>query len=218
MTEEQDLFRDSFRRFLDKEVVPNIDEWSQQGQVDREVFTQAGAAGFLGFAVPTEFGGGGVRDFRYNLVLNEEVQAAVVPARGSASPSTPTSASRTCWTYRRRPKEPLAPGVAAGELITAIAMTEPVAGSDLAGIGTTARRDGDDYVVNGSKTFITNGINADLVIVAVKTDPGERHRGIRFSWPNGGWRDSSAAATWTRSGCTPRTPPSCFSTTCASRS
>jgi alkylation response protein AidB-like acyl-CoA dehydrogenase len=177
--EEHDLFRDSFRRFLDKDVVPNIDAWSQQGQVDRGVFTEAGAAGFLGFAVPTEFGGGGVRDFRYNLVLNEEVQAAVVAGPGLGL----TLHTDICLPYLLDltdddQKSRWLPGVASGELITAIAMTEPGAGSDLAGIATTARRDGDDYVVNGSKTFITNGINADLVIVVVKTDPGQRHRGI----------------------------------------
>ncbi len=177
--EEHDLFRDSFRRFLDKHVVPHVNAWSQAGVVDRTIFTEAGFAGFLGFAVPPDFGGGGVRDFRYNLVLDEEIQAAVVAGPGLGL----TLHTDICLPYLLdltddEQKARWLPGVASGDLITAIAMTEPGAGSDLAGIATTARRDGDDYVVNGSKTFISNGINADLVIVAVKTNPEQRHRGI----------------------------------------
>jgi len=143
------------------------------------VFEEAGRAGFLGFAVPTEYGGGGVRDFRYNLILNEEIEDAVVAGPGLGL----TLHTDICLPYLLdltddEQKARWLPGVGAGELVTAIAMTEPGAGSDLASIATTARRDGDTYVVNGSKTFITNGINADLVILAVKTDPTERHRGI----------------------------------------
>jgi alkylation response protein AidB-like acyl-CoA dehydrogenase len=177
--EEHELFRESFRRFLTKHVVPGLDGWDRTGRMDRAVFAEAGEAGFLGFAVPQQFGGGGTKDFRYNLVLNEEVQAAGVAGPGLGI----TLHTDICLPYLLDltdddQKARWLPGVSSGELITAVAMTEPIAGSDLAGIGTTARRDGDTYVVNGSKTFITNGINADLVITAVKTDPSERHRGI----------------------------------------
>jgi alkylation response protein AidB-like acyl-CoA dehydrogenase len=177
--EEHELFRESFRRFLAKHVVPHRAAWDRCGVMDRAVFTEAGGAGFLGFAIPTEYGGGGVRDFRYNLILNEEVQAAVVAGPGLGI----TLHTDICLPYLldltdEEQKARWLPGVASGELVTAIAMTEPGAGSDLAGVSTTALRDGDSYVVNGSKTLITNGVNADLVIVAVKTNPTERHRGI----------------------------------------
>ncbi|MGH3912901.1 MAG: acyl-CoA dehydrogenase family protein, partial [Pseudonocardiaceae bacterium] len=137
------------------------------------------AAGFLGMAIPEEFGGGGVGDFRFNAVLGEEVMHAGAAAVGLGL----TLHNDICLPYfldlatdeqRRR----WLPGIASGELITAIAMTEPGMGSDLAAMATTAIRKGDHYLVNGSKTFITNGINADLVITAVKTDPQARHRGM----------------------------------------
>jgi alkylation response protein AidB-like acyl-CoA dehydrogenase len=177
--EEHDLFRASFRRFLDKEVVPRNDEFERDGVVDRSVFARAGSAGFLGMDVDEAYGGGGVRDFRYNLVIGEEVQAAAVNAAGLGI----TLHNDICLPYFTRltdddQKARWLPGICSGELVTAIAMTEPGIGSDLASMTTTARRDGDHYVVNGSKTFITNGINADLVITAVKTDPEQRHAGM----------------------------------------
>lgn len=176
---EHDQFRASVRRFLDTEVRPRHDEFERAGIVDRSIFRRAGDAGFLGFAVPEEYGGGGVRDFRYNAVLGEEAQAAGLASAGLGL----TLHTDICLPYfldltTDGQKARWLPGIASGELITAVAMTEPGAGSDLAGIATTAVRDGDDYVVNGSKTFITNGINADLVIVAVKTDPSRRHAGM----------------------------------------
>src|SRR4029077_10253593 len=135
--------------------------------------------GFLGMAIPEEFGGGGVADFRYNLVIGEEVKSVGANAAGLGL----TFHNDICLPYFLRyctdeQRARWLPGIASGELITAIAMTEPGIGSDLASMATTARRDGDVYVVNGSKTFITNGINADLVITAVKTDPTQRHQGI----------------------------------------
>jgi alkylation response protein AidB-like acyl-CoA dehydrogenase len=177
--DEHELFRSSFRRFLDKEVVPHHDRWEHDGIVDKDLFRKAGAAGFLGFAVPEEHGGGGTRDFRYNLILGEEIQAAGVGAAGLGI----TLHTDICLPYfldltTEEQKARWLPGIASGELVTAVGMTEPGTGSDLAGIATTAVRDDDHYVVNGSKTFITNGINADLVITAVKTDPAERHAGM----------------------------------------
>ena len=145
----------------------------------REVFALAGRGGFLGMAVPERYGGAGAEDFRFNLVIGEETQRAGVGGFGLGI----TLHNDICLPYfltycDEAQRERWLRGIASGELITALAMTEPGIGSDLADMSTRARRDGDHYVVDGSKTFITNGINADLVIVAVKTDPSERHRGI----------------------------------------
>jgi long-chain-acyl-CoA dehydrogenase len=177
--DEHELFRDSVRRFIAAEVAPHHEQWERDGLVDRAMFTSAGAHGFLGMAVPEQYGGGGVEDFRYNLVIGEEIQRAGVNAAGLGW----TLHNDICLPYflslgTDEQKARWLPGICSGELITAIAMTEPGIGSDLASMTTSARRDGDDYVVNGSKTFITNGINADLVITAVKTDPTQRHRGM----------------------------------------
>jgi alkylation response protein AidB-like acyl-CoA dehydrogenase len=184
-TAEHEAFRDSVKAFLEKEVVPNQEIWEAEGIVPRDLFTTAGAGGFLGMAVPEEYGGGGVADFRFNAVLGEEVMHAGAAAAGLGL----TLHNDICLPYfldlaTDEQKQRWLPGIASGELITAIAMTEPGIGSDLAGMSTTAVRkgggngDSGDYLVNGSKTFITNGINADLVITAVKTDPQARHKGI----------------------------------------
>jgi alkylation response protein AidB-like acyl-CoA dehydrogenase len=178
-TEEHDLYRDSVRRFVAQHVVPHRERWEEQGYVDRELFTAAGETGILGIAAPEVHGGGGVADFRYNAILSEELAHADVLAAGLglslqadiALPyflegCTPEQAAR--WL----------PGIVSGESILALAMTEPGAGSDVAGIATTAVRDGDDFVVDGAKTFITNGLNADLVVTAVKTDPDAGRKGI----------------------------------------
>jgi alkylation response protein AidB-like acyl-CoA dehydrogenase len=177
--DEHELFRDSVRRFIAAEVVPRNEAWEQAGVADRDLFTGAGKHGFLGMAAPVEHGGGGTRDFRYNLVIAEEIQRAGVNAAGLGW----TLHNDICLPYflalaDDEQQARWLPGICSGELVTAIAMTEPGMGSDLASMTTTARRDGDDYVVNGSKTFITNGINGDLVITAVKTDPTQRHRGM----------------------------------------
>jgi alkylation response protein AidB-like acyl-CoA dehydrogenase len=177
--DEHDLFRDSVARFIADEVAPRNAAWEEAGLVDRDLFTAAGAHGFLAMAAPVEHGGGGVEDFRYNLVIAEEIQRAAVNAAGLGW----TLHNDVCLPYflaltNEEQKARWLPGICSGELITAIAMTEPAIGSDLASMGTTAKRDGDDYIVNGAKTFITNGINADLVITAVKTDPTQRHRGM----------------------------------------
>jgi long-chain-acyl-CoA dehydrogenase len=177
-----DDFRASFRTFLAREVVGDegrYGEWERAGIVPREVFAKAGAGGFLGMSVPERFGGAGVQDFRFNLIVGEETQLAGVGSFGLGV----TLQNDICLPYFERyctegQRERWLPGIASGELITAIAMTEPGIGSDLAAMSTSARRDGDRYLLDGAKTFITNGINADLVIVAAKTDPRERHRGI----------------------------------------
>jgi alkylation response protein AidB-like acyl-CoA dehydrogenase len=176
---EHEALRASFRAWLDKEVVPNHLEWEAAGIVPHELFAEAGRHGFLGMAVPEEYGGGGVDDFRYNTVIDEEIQAAGVGGAGLGL----SLHNDICLPYflaycTDEQRARWLPGIVSGELVTAIAMTEPAIGSDLASMTTSAIRDGDSYVVNGSKTFITNGINADLVITAVKTDPGQKHKGM----------------------------------------
>ncbi len=179
LDEEHEMFRESFRTFIDREIAPHFEKWEEAGIVDRSLFTAAGAAGFLAMSAPEQYGGGGVDDFRYNLVIGEELAYS-----GFASPGVGiTLHNDVCLPYylsltTDEQKARWLPGICSGELITAIAMTEPAIGSDLASMTTSAIRDGDHYVVNGAKTFITNGINADLIIVACKTDPSERHKGM----------------------------------------
>lgn len=176
---DHDAFRASFAAFVAKEATPYYLDWERDGIAPRELFAKAGQYGFVGMAVPEQYGGGGTRDFRFNAIVSEEFNAAGIGGAGLGV----TLHNDICTPYfleycNDEQAERWMPGIASGELITAIAMTEPGTGSDLAGIATTAIRDGDEYVVNGSKTFITNGINSDLVIVAAKTDPTQRHSGM----------------------------------------
>lgn len=177
--EEHEAFRQSFRAWVAREVTPHYLDWERAGIAPRELFTSAGRYGFLGMQIPEAYGGGGVTDFRFNQVIAEEFAAAGVGGAGLGLTlhndiTTPYFLASCDDEQRSR----WLPGIASGELVTAIAMTEPGTGSDLAGITTTAIRDGGEYLLNGSKTFITNGINADLVVVAAKTDPAARHSGI----------------------------------------
>ncbi|WP_328457942.1 acyl-CoA dehydrogenase family protein [Streptomyces sp. NBC_00386] len=172
-------FRSSFRAFVKAEIVPNHEKWEAAGRVDKSMFLAAGAQGFLGMAVPEEYGGLGVDDFRYNVIISEELQRANVIGSGMCITLhndivLPYLLGATNEEQRAR----WLPGFVTGEIMGAISMTEPGAGSDLASVRTTAIRDGDHYVVNGSKTFVTNGLNCDLVVLAAKTDPEERHRGL----------------------------------------
>ncbi|MBW0101273.1 acyl-CoA dehydrogenase family protein [Pseudonocardia sp. KRD291] len=172
-------FREAFRAFVEKEIVPYQESWDSDGIVPRALFTTAGKSGFLGIDIPEEHGGGGVKDFRFNAVISEELMRAGAAAAGLGL----TLHNDICLPYflaycNDEQAARWLPGIASGELITAIAMTEPGIGSDLASMSTTAIRDGDHYVVNGAKTFITNGVNADLVITAVKTDPSQKHKGM----------------------------------------
>ncbi len=167
---EHDLFRESFRGFLDRHVAPFHDQWEKDKIVDRGVWLEAGKQGFLGMAVPEEYGGGGVPDFRYNTVITEEVTAGRFSGLGFSLHNDIT-APYLIRLGTEEQKQRWLPNFCTGELISAIAMTEPGTGSDLQGIKTRAIRDGDHYILNGSKTFITNGIHADLVIVVAQTDP-----------------------------------------------
>jgi len=167
---EHEAFRSSVRSFVEKEVVPHHAEWEKAGLVDRSLWTEAGKQGFLGMDVPEQYGGGGVKDFRYNAVLDEEIVRVGASGVGWGLHND-VVAPYLLELATEEQKARWLPGFCSGEVITAIAMSEPAAGSDLQGIRTTARRDGDDWVLNGSKTFITNGINADLVIVVARTNP-----------------------------------------------
>ncbi len=177
--EHHDLFRDSVRQWIENEIVPHNQEWEHDGIVPRSLFKSAGALGFLGIAVPEQYGGGGVADFRFNMIMAEEFARAGVSSSGLGIQlhndiCLPYFLEGTTEEQRQR----WLPGLCTGDFIAAIAMTEPGAGSDLAGMKTTALLDGDDYVVNGAKTFITNGINSTHVITALKTDPAQKHRGM----------------------------------------
>jgi len=176
---EHDLFRDAFAAFVAKEITPHFEEWEQAGLTPHDLLAKAGEHGFVGIQVPEEFGGGGVDDFRYSLIITEEIAKAGVQGSGAMI----TLHNDICTPYflhmtNDEQKRRWLPGIASGRLVTAVAMTEPGIGSDLASMTTTAVRDGDTYVVNGSKTFITNGQNSDLIITAVKTDPTQKHKGM----------------------------------------
>ncbi|MFI7514847.1 acyl-CoA dehydrogenase family protein [Micromonospora echinofusca] len=170
-------FRELCREFLTREAVPHHERWEADGIVDREVWRRAGAAGLLGMDVDTEYGGGGQRDFRFNAVLDEEIVAAGCTGLGFGLHNDVVAPYLTELTTDEQRKRWL-PGFCSGDLVTAIAMSEPGAGSDLAGIRTSAVRDGDGWVLNGQKTFITNGEMADLVVVVVRTAPDQGAHGV----------------------------------------
>ncbi|NMM85920.1 acyl-CoA dehydrogenase [Rhodococcus sp. SRB_17] len=174
---EHDLFRESFQKFLAQHVAPNHEKWEAQNIVDRDVWVEAGKQGYLGMAVPEEFGGGGVKDFRYNAIITEEATKGGYSGLGFTLHND-VAAPYLLDLCNDEQKQRWLPGFASGELISAIAMTEPGTGSDLQGIKTRAVRDGDHWILNGSKTFITNGINADIVIVVACTDPDKGAQGF----------------------------------------
>ena len=174
---EHEQFREVVREFIAREVAPHARAWEDAGIVDRAVYQAAGKHGVIGFNVPEQFGGGGVSDFRFNAVVAEELAVA--------GPGTPafTLHNDIVGPYLISLASPeqqqrWLPGFAAGDLIGAIAMSEPGAGSDLAGVRTHAERDGEDWVLSGAKTFISSGINAELVIVVTRTDPTAGHKGF----------------------------------------
>lgn len=177
--DEHEMFRSSFRAFVAERMRPHYDQWDAAGIMPREVFTDAGSFGFLGFAIPEEYGGGGTRDFRFNCVIAEEL-AEAGPSGGALGLTLQTDIAIPYFLNYCNSDQASRwlPGIASGELITAIAMTEPGTGSDLAAIMTTATRDGENYRISGSKTFITNGINSDLVIVVCRTSPEAGRSGM----------------------------------------
>jgi alkylation response protein AidB-like acyl-CoA dehydrogenase len=176
-TQEHEDFRRTARTFFEKEVAPHHDQWEKDGIVPRDLWLKAGETGLLCFDVPEEYDGPGVDDFRYNVILSEEQTRSGCGGPGF-SVHTDIIVPYLSTIANEEQKKRWLPGCVSGEIITAIAMTEPGAGSDLQGIRTTAIDKGDHYLVNGSKTFISNGINADLVIVVARTDPEAGHKGI----------------------------------------
>ena len=174
---EHESFRETVRSFIEKEVKPYHEQWEKDGVVDRSVWTKAGEMGLLCFDVDEEYGGAGVKDFRYNMVMAEELTRAGANGPGFLV-HTDIIVPYISSLGTAEQKQRWLPGLVSGEIVSAIAMTEPGAGSDLQGIRTHAADKGDHYVLNGSKTFISNGILADLVIVVAKTDPEAGHKGI----------------------------------------
>jgi acyl-CoA dehydrogenase len=167
---EHDQFREVARSFLKRTAVPQIERWESDGMVDRDFWNQAATVGLLGFEVPVEHGGSGIHDFRFNAIVDEEVNYLLVPGdylQLANDIVAPYLIDCTNDDQRRRWLAPFA----SGDLVVAIAMTEPGAGSDLRGIRTIARRDGNGFRVSGSKTFVTSGIQADLVIVFARVEP-----------------------------------------------
>ena len=177
-TSEHHQFRQLVHDFVQQTVVPAHESWERDGQWDRSLFVEAGKLGLLGFSVPEHLGGPGVNDFRYNAIVIDELQRA-----GAASEAIAFTLQNDIvlpyLTDLATPEQQhrWLPGVVTGETVLGIAMTEPGTGSDLAGIRTAAVRDGDDYVVNGAKTFISNGQSGDLFVIAVRTSP-DRHKGL----------------------------------------
>jgi acyl-CoA dehydrogenase len=170
--EEHNIFREAFRKFIQREIAPDIEQWEKQGIIPREAYLKMGESGFLCPWLPEEYGGSGA-DFLYSVIITEELSKA-----GAVSLMTPLHSDVIApYIYalgNEEQKRKWLPGCATGDIILAIAMTEPDAGSDVAGLRTFAERQGDHYIINGSKTFISNGINADLVIVACRTDRGAK--------------------------------------------
>ncbi len=177
LEEEHILFQESFDAFVQKEIVPYHDQWEKDSIVSKEVWLKAGAQGYLCTDFPEEYGGMGISDFRFNSIVNEVLSKHCASGPGFTLQND-IMAPYFLEYFTEAQKEKWMPRIASGEMVTAIAMTEPRAGSDLAGIGTTAVDAGDHYVVNGAKTFITNGIHSDLIIVVAKTNSELRHKGI----------------------------------------
>jgi alkylation response protein AidB-like acyl-CoA dehydrogenase len=175
--DEHEALRESARQFIERELVPNAEKWEADRLVDRSAFTAAGKYGLIGFNMPEEYGGGGSDDFRFNAVIDEELARYGGPAPSLSLQNDVVGPYFKHLANEAQLKRWM-PGIASGELILAVAMTEPGAGSDLAGIRTSAVRDGDDWIVNGSKTFISSGHNCDLVVVVCRTDPEAGHKGF----------------------------------------
>lgn len=177
LTDEHEALRETAKQFIERELAPHAQAWEADRIVDRSAFVAAGKYGLIGFNMPEEYGGGGCEDFRFNAVINEEIARYGGPAP-SISLQNDVVGPYFKGLSTDEQKQRWLPGIISGETIVAVAMTEPGTGSDLAGIRTSAVRDGDDWIVNGSKTFISSGINSDLVVVVARTDPNAGHKGF----------------------------------------
>ncbi|MFF3661052.1 acyl-CoA dehydrogenase family protein [Streptomyces olivochromogenes] len=179
LTEEHELFRTGVREFVTREITPALASWEQQGRIDPQMWRAAGKQGLLGLTVPEEYGGGGCRDYRFRCVVMDELaEAAAASVNVALGGFDDLVAPYLVDLGTEEQKRRWLPGLCAGERTAAIAMTEPDAGSDLRGIRTAAVRDGDHWVLNGAKTFITGGGHAGLVIVVARTDPKAGSRGF----------------------------------------
>ena len=176
--EDHEAFRSSVREFLDREVRPHVEEHAAAKAIPREFWLAAGKQGFLGLEIPEEYGGMAAGDYRFNAVLTEELAKVNMSLPSCVGIHADIVAPYLVHLTNDEQKRRWLPGFCTGELLTAIGMTEPSGGSDLAALKTTAVADGDDWVLNGSKTFITNGYSADLVVVAARTSPDKKARGI----------------------------------------
>ena len=176
--EDHEAFRSSVKEFLDREVVPHLDEHARNHALPREFWLAAGKQGLLGLEVPEEYGGAGAGDFRFNAVLTEELAKVNMTLPSCVGIHTDIVAPYLVHLTTEEQRQRWLPRMCTGELLTAIGMTEPSGGSDLAALKTSAVRDGDDWIINGSKTFITNGGSADLVLVAARTSPEKKAKGI----------------------------------------
>ena len=177
-TEEHEMFRQSLRDFLAKKVIPHIDEWEEKGETPREIFKRFGDMGYLGMAMPEQYGGLNL-DYFYSVIFNEELVRVNSGGFGAAIGAHASLAlvHMNAEGNEAQKQKYLVPGIK-GELIGCLAITEPFGGSDVAGMRTTAVRQGDHYIINGSKTFITNGVSSDFIVAAVKTDPEAKSGGI----------------------------------------
>ena len=176
--QDHEAFRDSVREFVERTLKPRHEEMLQAKSIARDIWKQAGSLGILGLSIPEEYGGTSAGDFGYNAAATEEIAGFSLAVAACLALHADTCPPYLVELGTEDQKARWLPGIAAGELVCGIAMTEPSGGSDLAMLKTTAVRDGDHWVVNGSKTFITNGYQADLVIVAARTDPAGGARGI----------------------------------------
>jgi alkylation response protein AidB-like acyl-CoA dehydrogenase len=176
--EDHEAFRASVREFLDRSVIPHVEQHAADKAIPREFWREAGRQGLLGLEIPEEYDGAGAGDYRFNAVLLEELNKVNAALGSCVGIHADITAPYLVELGTEEQKRRWLPGVAAGEILLAIGMTEPSGGSDLAALKTTAVRDGDDWVINGSKTFITNGYSADLVLVAARTSPEKKARGI----------------------------------------
>ena len=176
-TEEHLLFKETVENFMKKEALPHTEKWEKAGIVDRDIWTKTGAMGMLCMDMPEKYGGLGLKDFRYNAILQEVMIDLGIGGPGFTLQNDIMAPYFEKY-FTKTQKEKWLPGIISGEIITAIAMTEPDVGSDLAGMRTTAVKKGDHYILNGAKTYITNGILSDLVLVCCKTDPSAGHKGV----------------------------------------
>ncbi len=171
-------FRASVREFLERTVIPEVEDYAVQKAIPRTFWIEAGKPGFLGLEIPEEYGGAGAGDYRFNAVVSEEMNKVNAALGACWAIHADTTAPYIVELGTEEQKQRWLPGVASGEILLAIGMTEPSGGSDLSALKTTAVRDGDEWVINGSKTFITNGWSCDLVIAAARTDPAKGAKGI----------------------------------------